>query len=267
MEVFVVAFFDKKKLHVRHSWRGNNLYLKGVFECNLMEWKPQYLFEYTNSTVRLISDDCFIIFIHFFYCFAFPFAQSGHKDFTFTRCFIFGSETQAGCSSVVGFFCYFILFFIFYFVGLERRLCCRWPALCLLLQFFRRTRSRGGEELGVFVLFLVQYAVHKSLALEIIRLFSSSFFFLSLFNGYIAVFLSVFFFFWFFIKNLWTSMSLWLTLHLFTRLVYTNSPNQPITRRRQLGCVQGRLDESFKHGVSEQRSRQDTVLLSDWGWR
>lgn len=129
--------------------------------------------------MRLISDDCFIIFIctFFFYCFAFPFAQSGLKDFTFTRCFIFGSETQAGCSSVVGLICYFILFFIFYFVGLERRLCCRWPALCLLLQFFRRTRSRGGEELGVFVLFLVQYAVHKSLALEIIRLFSSSFFF------------------------------------------------------------------------------------------
>lgn len=137
---------------------------------------------------------CFYLYF-FFYCFAFPFAQSGLKDFMFTRCFIFGSETQAGCSSVVGLFCYFILFFIFYFVGLERRLCCRWPALCLLLQFFRRTRSRGGEELGVFVLFLVQYAVHKSLALEIIRLFSSSFFFLSLFNGYIAVFLSVFFFF------------------------------------------------------------------------
>lgn len=170
--------------------------LKGVFECNLMEWKPQYLFEYTNSTVRLISDDCFFIFIctFFFYCFAFPFAQSGLKDFTFTCCFIFGSETQAGCSSVVGLFCYFILFYFFYFVGLERRLCCCWPALCLLLQLFRRTRSRGGEELGVFVLFLVQYAVHKSLALEIIRLFSSSFFFLSLFNGYIAVFLSFFFF-------------------------------------------------------------------------
>lgn len=87
--------------------------LKGVFECNLMEWKPQYLFQYTNSTVRLISDDCFFIFIctfFFVYCFAFPFAQSGLKDFTFTCCFIFGSETQAGCSSVVGLFCYFILF-------------------------------------------------------------------------------------------------------------------------------------------------------------
>lgn len=100
--------------------------LKGVFECNLMEWKPQYLFEYTNSTVRLISDDCFFVFIctffFFFNCFAFPFAQSGLKDFTFTCCFIFGSETQAGCSSVVGLFCYFILFYFFYFVGLERRL-------------------------------------------------------------------------------------------------------------------------------------------------
>lgn len=163
----------------------------------------------------------------------------------FTRCFIFGSETQAGCSSVVGLFCYFILFFIFYFVGLERRLCCRWPALCLLLQFFRRTRSRGGEELGVFVLFLVQYAVHKSLALEIIRLFSSSFFFSFVVQWvHCCLFVCFFFFFWFFIKNLWTITSLWLTLHLFTRLVYTNSPNQPITRRRrQLGCVQGRLDK------------------------
>lgn len=31
------------KMHVQHSWRKKNLYLKG-FECNLMEWKPQYLF-------------------------------------------------------------------------------------------------------------------------------------------------------------------------------------------------------------------------------
>lgn len=95
--------------------------LKGVFECNLMEWKPQYLFEYTNSTVQLISDDCFFVFIctffFFFNCFAFPFAQSGLKDFTFTCCFIFGSETQAGCSSVVGLFCYFILFYFFLFCG------------------------------------------------------------------------------------------------------------------------------------------------------
>lgn len=93
---------------------------------------------------------------------------------------------------LLGFVFWLFCFVAFYFVGLERRLCCRWPALCLLLLFSRRTRSRGGEEPGVFVLFLVQYAVHKSLALEILWLFFLFVFFLLSFNGYIAVFLSFF---------------------------------------------------------------------------
>lgn len=51
---------------------------------------------------------------------------------------------------------------------------------------------RDGER-GMFVLFLVQYAVHKSLALQILQFL---FIFFLLLNGYIAVF--------FFIKILWT---------------------------------------------------------------
>lgn len=111
MYVNAVFFFCccvEKKLHVWHSWRGNNLYRKGVFECNLMEWKPQYLFEYTNSTLRLFSDYHFFIFICIFVVVLF-FVQSGLKDFIFSCRFTFGSETQAGCSSAVGIFGYFIL--------------------------------------------------------------------------------------------------------------------------------------------------------------
>lgn len=60
-----------------------NLYLKG-FECNLMEWKPQYLFEYMNWTVELISDSRRCVqgeFALSSHCFLY--VQSGLKDFTF----------------------------------------------------------------------------------------------------------------------------------------------------------------------------------------
>lgn len=102
---FCCCFFKKKKkLHVRHSWRGNNLYLKGVFECNLMEWKPQYLFEYTNSTLQLNSDYHFFIFIWIFFSFAFFLSRVVSRISFFSCRFVWKSETQAGCSSVVGFF-------------------------------------------------------------------------------------------------------------------------------------------------------------------
>lgn len=55
-------------------------------------------------------------------------------------------------------------------------------------QFVNSTGHRameGMENWGCLFFFLVQYAVHKSLALKIIQFFSS---FLLLLNGYIAVF-------------------------------------------------------------------------------
>lgn len=88
------------------------------------------------------------------------------------------SETQARCSSFL----------------LKHWLCFRWDCSVSAAQFANSTghgAMEGTENWGCLFFFLVQYAVHKSLALKIIQFFSS---FLLLLNGYIAVF---------FIKTLW----------------------------------------------------------------
>lgn len=78
-----------------------------------------------------------------------------------------GSETQARCSIV------FLLVF-FGGVGLKRWLCYRWDRS---VSAEDAGHASGGEHrgLGTFVLFLVQYAVHKSLALQILRFLLISF--------------------------------------------------------------------------------------------
>lgn len=94
------------------------------------------------------------------------------------------SETQARCSSFL----------------LKHWLCFHWDCSVSAAQFANSTGHgaiEGTENWGCLFFFLVQYAVHKSLALKIIQFFSS---FLLLLNGYIAVF---------FIKTLWIMKIAW----------------------------------------------------------
>lgn len=100
--------------------------LKGVFECNLMEWKPQYLFEYTNSTVRLISDDCFFVFICTFFFFLtvlLSLLLRVVSRISRSRVVLFLEvRPRPDVAVLLGCFVISFYFIFFYFVGLERRL-------------------------------------------------------------------------------------------------------------------------------------------------
>lgn len=123
-----------------------------------MEWKPQYLFlihELNSGTYfRLlccVSGECCLHIAFFTFRVV---SRISHSC-------VLWSETQARCSS----FCRSIGCVI---VG---------TALCLLHSFQRAQDMDGGDGggRGMFVLFLVQYAVHKSLALEILQFLLISF--------------------------------------------------------------------------------------------
>lgn len=77
-----------------------------------------------------------------------------------------------------------LVFFVFFVCSsLQRWLCYRWDC-SVCADGAGHTSDGENRDLGTFVLFLVQYAVHKSLALQILRFLL----FLLLLNGYIAVF-------------------------------------------------------------------------------
>lgn len=109
-----------------------------------------------NWTVELISDSCavlrgeFVLSSHFFL-----YVQSGLKDFTF----MCPNEVRPSPDVAV---------FVKALAVLSLGLLC---VYCTVFQKRRRTWSDGGNRggRGMFVLFLVQYAVHKSLALEILQ--------------------------------------------------------------------------------------------------